>query len=120
MKTLLLYVMIGFGFALCETHCSKPHVPDENAAGVALLAEKLTGPGFFQPMSYTESKGGYITREDALSQIPKVMLERRWEASRADQVRALIEEVTEPPPSRMFGQPQIKLVRLNLALDAMH
>lgn len=97
-----------------------PEIPDEKAAGVALLAEKLSGPGYFQSTSAPEKKSIYISRENALKQMSRVLTERHWDTSRTQELETLIDRVTEPPPYRMLGEDHVNLVRLNLALDELH
>jgi len=118
-----LVLLIGasvFLFFMVNQRNTGPEIPDEKAAGVALLAEKLSGPGYFQSTAAPEKKSIHISRDDAIKQIARVLAERHWEASRAQELETLVERVTEPPPYRMLGEDHVNLVRLNLALDALH
>jgi K+-transporting ATPase c subunit len=98
-------------------------VPDEKAAGVALLAEKLDGPGYFHASSPKEAgpfdEGGpWISVEEAEMQVPRVVTERHLSPEKAATIKELISQLAEPHPSRTIGGERVALVRLNLALDA--
>ena len=99
-------------------------IPDEKKVGVALLAETLTGPRYFQepehPSEFLRGEGGpWIAPEDAKNQVERVARERGYEARQAEKLEKLIEKLTEPHPSRVMGGERIQLVRLNLALDQL-
>jgi len=99
-------------------------IPDEKKAGVALLAETLTGPGYFQapehPAEFLSGEGGpWIAPEDALKQVERVAKERHYDALQTEKLKKFIGKLTEPHPSRVMGGDRIQLVRLNLALDQL-
>jgi potassium-transporting ATPase KdpC subunit len=105
-------------------------IPDEKAAAVALLAQKLSGPRYFQsavPPSdqrvthVPDSRNGepVISVADALAQMDRIVAERHLDAARAVKIRQLIDRLAEPPDSRMVGEASVNLLRLNLALDEL-
>ncbi len=100
-------------------------VPDEQIAGLKLLAEKFTGPRYFQPDT-TENKSStvpekyYVSIASAKRQLEQVALERKLSGDQVSRLNAIIENITEPPPSRVLGQNSVNVLRLNLALDEMH
>jgi len=101
-----------------------PPIPDEKEAGVVLLAKTLTGPGYFhgpdRPTETLLGEGGpWIAPQDALDQLERVTRTRGYDAARTEKAKRLIEELTEPHPSRVVGGERIQLVRLNLALDQL-
>lgn len=98
------------------------HIPDEKAIAADLLAQKLTGPRYFQLTASdrpaTSSRVELtITFDHALAQMDRVVTERHLDASGAAKVRQLLDQLTTPPRSRMTGEDSINLLRLNLALD---
>ena len=96
-------------------------IPDEKAAAMALLIEKLSGPRYFSaPVTgIHNSDGPWIDVEEAVLQEERVILERHWENSQRAQVDRLISQLSEPKPARMVGGYWIPLERLNLALDTI-
>lgn len=97
-------------------------VPDEKVAGVALLAEKLAGPGYFHASAVKEpgpfEEGGpWIGVEDAQMQVPRVVMERHLDMEKAAAIKQLISQLAEAHPSRTIGGERVNLVRLNLAVD---
>ena len=100
-------------------------IPDEQIAGLNLLAEKFTGPRYFQPDT-TESNSAavpekyYISIASAKRQLESIAMERKLTADQISRLNAVIEKITELPPSRVTGQNSVNVLRLNLALDEMH
>lgn len=56
----------------------------------------------------------HISPEAAIAQAKRVARNRRMDEK---EVRALIDEHTEPPQFGLFGQPRVNVLRLNIALD---
>ena len=94
-------------------------IPDEKAAGMALLAQKLSGPGYFHPAPAPFSTPGYLSPVQAHGQVKAVVQERQWSEDKEARVHELIDEVVEPAPYRMVRSERVNLTRLNLALDAL-
>ena len=92
---------------------------DEKAAGLELLAKKLTGPTYFHQVDSPLSKAGYLTPAEASQQVPSIVGSRHWDTVKASEIQVLIVQLSEPPPYRWFGSPQVNIIRLNLALDAL-
>jgi len=94
---------------------------EEVAVAERLLAEKLSGPRYFNvPVSATREEGGpWIGVNEARAQVPQVAAERKLGEAGARKIERLIEKLTEPHPSRMVGGERINLPRLNLSLDEM-
>ncbi len=60
-----------------------------------------------------------LSPEDALSQVAHVAKARGLSQVDQDRLIALVKENTESPQFHIFGQARVKVLRLNLALDAM-
>ena len=100
--------------------CEIP-VPDEKAAAMSLLAEKLSGSRYFNA-SWTaipEPGGPWIGVEELEYQEDRVILERHWGPGQRAQLDRLISQLSEPRAARMVGGYRIPLERLNLALDVL-
>jgi len=119
---LLAALAVGGTLLLQRAQPQRLPIPDEKAVAADLLAQKLSGPRYFQratpdqPPS-TRSGEWTITVDDALAQMERVVTERRLDAQGAAKVRRLINQLATPPRSRMTGEDSINLLRLNLALD---
>lgn len=101
-------------------------IPDEEAAAFKLLAQKMSGPRYFQPnasRTNQPSHGGTadprISVADARLQMKRIAAERNLGPETETKLNALIERLTEPPRSRVVGEPEVNLLRLNLALDEL-
>ena len=102
-------------------------LPDEKLAGEALLAQKFTGPGYFQleasprgAGTETESEELYLTTPyKAGQQVERIVKERHLSPEKEANLRALIDQLTIPPQSRVYGGERVHVLRLNLALDAL-
>ena len=91
----------------------------EKAAEEALLAAKLSGPRYFNPQvaDPAADDGRWIWLDDALSQIPRITVERNLGPDAEPAIRALLTKLAEPHPYRTVGGQRIDLLRLNLSLD---
>jgi len=94
---------------------------EETAAAEALLAAKLSGPRYFKPKVALELEGSghWIWIDDACSQVPRIVAERKLGPAGEQAVRQLIVKLSEPHPYRMVGGQRVNLLRLNLSLDAL-
>lgn len=122
----IVFVLFAIGIVgfIWVRHDRSFKIPDEKKVGVALLAETLTGPRYFQepehPSEFLNGEGGpWIAPEDAMKQVERVAQERRYDAGQSEKLKKLIEKLTESNPSRVVGGERIQLVRLNLALDQL-
>ena len=129
-RSIILAITIAFLFAIGVAsfvwfrNDRSFKILDEKKVGVALLAETLTGPRYFQepehPAEFLSGEGGpWIAPEDAMKQAGRVAQERRYDAAQTEKLKTLIEKLTEAHPSRVIGGDRIQLVRLNLALDQL-
>jgi K+-transporting ATPase c subunit len=105
-------------------HLSQPEIviPNEQIAGEKLLAQKFTGPRYFQldpAESATSPDRYYITVASAKAQVERVAAERKLTPGDVAKLNAAIEKIAEPPPSRVRGHDSVNTLRLNLALDAL-
>lgn len=117
--TVLIAVLGLIGILKIRSRLNQPPPPDEKAAGLALLAEKLSGPRYFT--STTQEEGQlWIRPQDAVSQLPRIMAERKLGPDANRKIHDLIDRLTVPPASRMVGGERINLLQLNLALDSIH
>lgn len=95
-------------------------IPDDKAAAMALLIEKLLGPRYFSlsEPGTRDSDGPWIGLEEARRQEDRVIRERHLGDSQRAKLERMISQLSEPRPVRMVGGYRIPLERLNLALDA--
>ncbi len=103
------------------TRTNEIPLPDEKAAAMTLLADKLSGPRYFS-ISLTgvrSSDGPWIGVAEAGLQEDRVIAERHWGKDQRAEVDQLLSRLAEPVPARMVGGYRIPLERLNLALDAI-
>lgn len=95
-------------------------IPDEKVVAEQLLAEKLTGPRYFElDEPTTETPRPFLSPFQAKQQIERIARERHLDAAGVQKVEQLIEKLTEPPPSRAIGTDRVNVWRLNLALDEL-
>jgi len=92
--------------------------PDDIGAGRELLAEKFSGPRYFQ---YVETPdrlpAPYISTEEARRQVDVIAADRQIPDAENVGLGKLIESLAEPSNSRIAGASQVNVLRLNLALD---
>lgn len=96
-------------------------LPDEKKVAMELLTDTLTGPGYFHaPEGIAPDEHGvvWLSPVQAGDQIDRVLRERKLDAGERAKLENLIDEVSEPHPSRTIGGDRINLARLNVALDA--
>jgi hypothetical protein len=116
--TVLVTALALIGILMIRSHFNQPAPPDEKAAGLSLLAEKLSGPRFFS--STTKEDGElWIGPSEAREQLPRVAAERKLSPESIREVEKRINQLTAPPPSRIIGGERINLLQLNLALDSV-
>ncbi|MCW1924207.1 potassium-transporting ATPase subunit C [Luteolibacter arcticus] len=98
-------------------------LPDEKRVAMIELEDKQSGPGYFHPddPAATPDEQGvtWIAPDKVAVQIDRVIRERKLDESSREKLAKLIEEVSEPHPSRVIGGNRVNLARLNVALDAM-
>lgn len=96
-------------------------VEDARTTADAALAEKFSGPRYFNGSANTmhDEGGTWITVHEAMVQVPRIAAERKLGPEGARQIEQLIGQLGEPHPYRMIGGPRVNLVRLNLSLDAI-
>ncbi|WP_367874729.1 potassium-transporting ATPase subunit C [Luteolibacter sp. Populi] len=86
------------------------------------LVESQVGPRYFQPEPDTkldEQGVLWLDSTKANEQLPRILGERKWGDSEKDKVMKLVEETSEPHPSRVVGGRRINLAKLNVALDEL-
>ena len=93
----------------------------EKAAAEALLAAKLTGPGYFNASANTTLQNGelWIDVTNAWPQVPRIAAARKLDPEGTREIGRLIEKLSEPHPYRVVGGERVNLLRLNLSLDAI-
>lgn len=98
-------------------------LPDERKVAMELLEDKQSGPGYFHPVTSptTPDENGilWINSAEATGQIDRVIGERKLDEPAKGKILKLIQETSEPHPSRIVGGERINLARLNVALDAL-
>lgn len=127
---LVLLVFLGISTWLRNTDRENLVIPDEKAAAASLLATQFSGPRYFQvPSGDMRDATGvvvqattepHITTEVARGQVERIVKERDRTADQKARLNELIDRLTEQPSSRLVGAEHINLLRLNLALDALH
>lgn len=118
----LLIAVIAIGWVTYLTRGVSPvSEKEEIAVATALLAEKLSGPRYFNaPAPGTSEEGGpWIDVADAESQLARIAAERKLRPDAIRELEQLIVKLTEPHPSRIVGGKRINLPRLNLSLDSI-
>ena len=102
---------------------SEEPVPDEKRVAMIELQDQQTGPRYFHPddLSAVPDEQGilWMPPDRAATQIDRVIRERKLEESARAKLDKLINEITEPHPSRVIGGERVNVARLNVALDAM-
>ena len=96
-------------------------IPDEKREAMIELSDKQAGPGYFLAEAGTQpdEQGFLWTDPDKVTaQIDRVLRERKLDDSQRETLTKLINEVSEPQPSRTIGGNRVNLARLNVALDA--
>lgn len=87
----------------------------------AVEALKVENPNKPVPVDLVTSSGSgldpHITPAAAEFQIPRVARERKIGE---DQLRRLVQQFTEARQFAILGEPRVKLLELNLAIDATH
>lgn len=93
----------------------------ERAAADAVLAEKLSGPRYFNAPAdgVPEDGGPWIKVHEARAQIPGIVAERKLGPDGERALDQLVDKLTEHHPSRVLGGTRIHLLRLNLSLDSI-
>ena len=126
LATVLTFVFcIAAGWLIQRGRHDVIPIPDEKAAAAALLAQKLSGPRYFQlpaasgPNALAPGGEIRISAEQARAQIDRVARERNLSTEQAKTLADLIDRLVEPPTSRMVGDSTVNLLRLNLALDEL-
>ena len=98
-------------------------LPDEEKVAMERLVESQTGPGYFHPgdpAPVPDEKG--ITWLDAVAardQVERIVRERKGDEAMKEHINKIIDEASEPHPSRTVGGERVSLARLNVALDAL-
>lgn len=86
---------------------------EEAAAASRLFEDRFTGPAYF----HATSPEGWIDHAEAHVQLADIAKARNLDPAAVEEVRRLIERMTEPHPYRPIGGGRLKASRLNLALD---
>ena len=115
--------LIGIAGVISLAMCKKdePPVPDEKRVAMLELEKTQSGPGYFHAEAGTqpdEEGVRWIEPDKAAAQIDRVLKERKLAESERETLTKLINEISEPHPSRTIGGNRVNLARLNVALDA--
>ena len=115
--------LIGIAGVVSLAKCKKddPPVPDEKRVAMIELEKMQSGAGYFHAEPDTQpDEGGirWIEPDKAAAQIDRVLSERKLGESERERLTKLINEISEPHPSRTIGGNRLNLARLNVALDA--
>jgi hypothetical protein len=116
--TVLFAALVLAGILALRSKMQEAHPPDERAAGLALLAEKLSGPRYFTSTNREDGEL-WISPVEAHKQLPRVATERNLSPEAISEVEKRINQLTTPPTSRIVGSERINLLQLNLALDSI-
>lgn len=116
---LLIFALIA-RFAGSGRSREEIQTPDDVQAARELLAQKFTGPQYFQIGEEKDQMPfPYISVIDARTQMDRIIKERKLTPDASIQIVKLIEELTVPESSRMVGVDRVNILRLNLALDQL-
>lgn len=115
--------LVGIAAVVSLASCRKdePPVPDEKRVAMIELEKMQSGPGYFhsEPDTQPDEEGiRWIEPDKAAAQIDRVLSERKLDESERQTLTSLINEISEPHPSRTIGGSRVNLARLNVALDA--
>ncbi|QJE97759.1 potassium-transporting ATPase subunit C [Luteolibacter luteus] len=112
----------GLGAAWWFSREDAQSLPDEKKIAIERLVESQTGPAYFQSGDSApdpDSDGVvWIDAVVARAQIDRIVAERKGDDAMKRRIDRLVDEASEPHPSRAVGGERINLARLNLALDA--
>jgi K+-transporting ATPase ATPase C chain len=117
---LLLFFGLIAHFSKSGSSTEEIKVPDDVQVARELLAQKFTGPQYFQlgdekdQMPYP-----YISVINARTQVGRIIQERKLAPEAAAQINQLIEKLIVPASSRVVGIDHVNALQLNLALDKL-
>ena len=97
-------------------------LPDEKKVAMERLVESQEGPRYFLPEPGTKPDEQGILWLDSVKadeQLPRILTERKWGDAEKAKVMKLLEETSEPHPSRAVGGRRINLAKLTVALDEL-
>lgn len=111
----------GLGATWWFTREDAEPLPNERKVAMELLLETQAGPGYFQrgdPAPDPDENGVvWIDALAAREQIDRIVAARNGDEALKKRIGKLVDEGSEPHPSRMVGGERVNLARLNLALD---
>jgi hypothetical protein len=116
--TVLVAALVLAGILALRSKMQEAPPPDEKAAGLALLADKLSGPRYFTSTNREDGEL-WISPAEARKQLPRVATERNLSPEAISEVDKRINQLTTPPTSRIVGSERINLLQLNLVLDSI-
>lgn len=126
MKSPLRFLLLLLVLAACAAatwwfiRASEPEqLPDEKKAAMELLIDEQRGPSYFQAGASVADEQGiiWIDALAARDQVERIVRERKGDEAMKTRIFKLIDEASEPHPSRAIGGERVNLARLNLALD---
>ena len=82
--------------------------------------ESQAGPGYFQVQDATPDAQGEVWIDVAVAreQVERIVRERKGNEAMKERINKLIDEASQPHPSRAVGGERASLAKLNIALDA--
>lgn len=114
-------ILGGLGTAWWFTRDDAEPLPNEKKVAMERLVESQAGPAYFHPgaSAPAEDENGavWIDTAAAREQIDRIVSARKGDAVMKARISKLVDEASEPYPSRVVGGERVNLARLNVALD---
>jgi len=114
-------ILGGLGATWWFTRDDAEPLPNEKKVAMERLVASQTGPAYFHPgdpASAPDENGiVWIDAAAAREQVDRIVAARKGDKDMKKRIHKLVDEASEPHPSRTVGGERVNLARLNLALD---
>lgn len=118
----LFVLLVLFGLPACQEKRVEP-LPDEKKVAMERLVKSQSGPEYFraQGSAAAEDENGEVWLDvvAAREQVERIVRERSGDGAMKDRILRMIEDASEPHPSRAVGGERVSVAKLNVALDAL-
>lgn len=122
LRTFLVGLILGgLGATWWFTRDDAEPLPNERKVAMERLVESQSGPEYFHRHDHavTQDEDGvvWIDAAAAREQVDRIVAARKGDKDMKKRIHKLVDEASEPHPSRTVGGERVNLARLNLALD---
>ncbi len=116
----LFVLLVLFGLPACQEKRVEP-LPDEKKVAMERLVKSQSGPEYFRAQEAAEDENGEVWLDvvAAREQVERIVRERSGDGAMKDRILRMIEDASEPHPSRAVGGERVSVAKLNVALDAL-